>query len=129
MHEHTPGFFSVCNIDGCPAKYTSVKCLRHHMRKKHIFIFSTPQVLINEPDNFISETMENQILVNSVGDNTTTEFVIGSISDNCSLVTSSLDSHFGAIFLSSIDNLISHLQKHAVFVIAIAEKHLMFLFK
>ena len=74
MHKHTPSFFPVCNIDGCPAKYKSVKCLRHQMRKKHSFIFSTPQVLTNESDNFMSETMENQILADSVGDNTTTEF-------------------------------------------------------
>ena len=52
-------------------------------------------------------------------------FFIDSIIDNYSLATSSLDSHLGAISLSSQDNLLSHLQKHfAKFVIAIAEKHL-----
>ena len=124
MHEHTPGFSPVCNIDGCPAKYKSVKCLRHHMRKKHSFIFSAPQVLTNESDNFMIETMENQILADSVGDNTTTEFLNESITENCSLETSSLDSHLGAISLSSLDNLLSCLQKHAMFVISLAEKHL-----
>ena len=115
----------MCNIDGCPAKYKSVKCLRHHMRKKHSFIFSTPQVLTNESDNFMSETMENQILADSVGDNTTTEFFIDSITGNCSLETSSLDSHLGAISLSSLGNLLSCLQKHyAMFIISKAEKHL-----
>ena len=73
----------------------------------------------------MSETIENQILADSVGDNTTTEFFNESITENCSLETSSLDSHLGAISLSSLDNLLSCLQKHyAMFVISIAEKHL-----
>ncbi|XP_047132582.1 uncharacterized protein LOC124811271 [Hydra vulgaris] len=122
MHEHTPGFFPLCNINSCPAKYKSVKYLCHHMHKKHNFIFSTPQVIKNEPDN-ISETMENHILADRNGDNTIAEFVIDSTSNNCSQASCSLDSNIGAI--SSLDSLLSYLQKHyAMFVVAIAEKHL-----
>ncbi|XP_065666537.1 uncharacterized protein LOC136087522 [Hydra vulgaris] len=120
MHEHTVGFLQMCNIDGCPAKYPSVKSLRQHMRRKHSFFYNAAQ--INESKNINCETIlpvEQNLFT---FDNTIEEF--DNITDRNNQATRYFHSNLDCTSMSPLDNLLSNIQQHfAMFIVSIAERH------
>ncbi|XP_065652829.1 uncharacterized protein LOC136080144 [Hydra vulgaris] len=119
MYEHTAGYLAVCNIDGCPVSYKSVKCLRQHIRIKHTTIYYSYILSTNFCNTSTAEILENEYLENCDDQNN------GYECDNATISCFHSESESDSPDLSmSLDKLLGTLQQHfGLFIVGIAEKH------
>ncbi|XP_065650284.1 uncharacterized protein LOC136078439 [Hydra vulgaris] len=82
MHKHTAGYVVICNTDGCPASYKSVKCLREHMQNKHSSTFYDSQATINKFNFSIFEILESQISENLIDESNSDDLVVDIANNN-----------------------------------------------
>nr|XP_047136610.1 uncharacterized protein LOC105844675 [Hydra vulgaris] len=115
MHEHTAGYLAVCNIDGCPASYKSIKCLRQHIRIKHTTIYYSNNLSTNVCTTSTAEILENEYLENCDDQSN------GNECDNATISCFHSDSPDLSM---SLEKLLDTLQQHfALFIVGLAEKH------